>query len=210
MAEYHNHCYYGCMSVAGAHREIEIKVAVPDLPALELRLHSLGFRILHPRVFESNVIYDTPDAALRGRGELIRIRQAGPESIFTYKGPATVKRHKEREELETIVGDPAVMGLVLQRLGLIPRFRYEKYRTEWSVPSQPGILMLDETPVGIYLELEGPPAWIDAIATELGYAETDYVNLSYARLYVQDCERRGITPSDMLFASNTVPLTKGS
>ena len=117
MAEYHNHCYYGCMSVGAVYRENEIKVVVPDLDALESRLRSLGFQILRPRVLETNVIYDTPDADLRRRGELIRLRQAGGASIFTYKGPATITRHKEREELETPVGDPAIMGLVLQRLG---------------------------------------------------------------------------------------------
>lgn len=210
MAEYHNHCYYGCMSVGAVHKENEIKVAVPDLNALQSRLRSLGFQVLHPRVLESNVIYDTPDADLRRRGELIRIRLAGATSIFTYKGPATVTRHKEREELETPVGDPAIMGLVLQRLGFIPRFRYEKFRTEWAFPGQPGILMVDETPIGNYMELEGPPDWIDSIALQLGYLESDYVNLSYARLYIQDCESRGLQPSHMVFDSHTVLAAKGA
>ena len=208
MAEYHNHCYYGCMSVGAVHKENEIKVAVPDLNALQLRLRSLGFQILHPRVLESNVIYDTPDADLRRRGELIRIRQAGGTSIFTAKGPATVTRHKEREELETPVGDPDTMGLVLQRLGFVPRFRYEKFRTEWAFPGEDGILMVDETPIGNYMELEGPPDWIDSIALQLGYQEADYVNISYARLYIQDCERRGLQASHMVFDANTVLAAK--
>lgn len=208
MAEYHNHCYYGCMSVGAVHRENEIKVAVPDLDALHSRLRSLGFQILHPRVLESNVIYDTPDAGLRRRGELLRIRQAGDTSIFTYKGPATITRHKEREELETSLGAPETMGLVLQRLGFIPRFRYEKFRTEWVFPGDAGVLMVDETPIGNYMELEGPPDWIDSIALQLGYNESDYVNLSYARLYVQDCERRGLEPSHMVFDPDTVLAAK--
>ena len=210
MAEYHNHCYYGCMSVGAVHTENEIKVAVPDLNALESRLLALGFRILHPRVLESNIIYDTQDAALRARGELIRIRQAGDAAIFTYKGRATVTRHKEREELETPVGDPDTMGLVLQRLGFIPRFRYEKFRTEWAVPGVNGVLMVDETPIGNYMELEGPSDWIDTIARQLGYQDADYVNLSYARLYIQDCERRGLQPSHMLFDPTPVLGTKGA
>ena len=198
------------MAVGTLHKENEIKVAVPDLPALEERLRSLGFQILHPRVFESNLTYDTPDAALRRRGELIRIREAGGNSIFTYKGPATVTRHKEREELELSVGDPQTLGIILQRLGYEPRFRYEKYRTEWAIASDDGVLMIDETPVGIYMELEGPADWIDRLALLLGYAESDYLNISYARLYAEDCARRGVSPSHMVFEPEALPLTRSS
>lgn len=208
MAGYHNHCYYGCMAVGAVHKENEIKVAVPDLVALEARLRSLGFTVLHPRVLESNIIYDTPEGVLRARGELIRIRQAGGASTFTYKGPATVTRHKEREELETPVGNADTMELVLIRLGFVPRFRYEKYRTEWARDGETGILMVDETPVGNYMEMEGPPDWIDGLATDLGYAESDYVNLSYARLYQQECDRRGVCAGDMVFESGVTRVAR--
>jgi adenylate cyclase class 2 len=208
MAEYHNDCYDNCMGAGEINRENEIKVAVADLPALEARLRSLGFQILHPRVFESNLIYDTSDAALRARGELIRIRQAGANSIFTYKGPATITRHKEREELEVSVGDAQSLGTILERLGYVPRFRYEKYRTEWAMGDDDGIVMLDETPVGNFMELEGPADWIDRTAALLGYSESDYLSLSYARLYAQDCARRGILPGHMVF--DAVPVSSGA
>jgi adenylate cyclase, class 2 len=208
MAEYHNDCYHNCMGAGDLHRENEIKVAVTDLSAVEARLRCLGFQILHPRVFESNQIYDTAEAALRARGELLRIRQAGNRSIFTYKGRATITRHKEREELEVSIGDPQNLGTILERLGYIPRFRYEKYRTEWFIGDDEGIVMLDETPVGNFMELEGPPDWIDRTATLLGYAESDYLSLSYARLYAEDCARRGILPGDMVFEA--VPVSSGA
>lgn len=198
------------MAVGALHRENEIKVAVPDLPALESRLRELGFSILHPRVLESNIIYDTPEGTLRARGELIRLRQAGSSSIFTFKGPATVTRHKEREELETEISNSANMALILQRLGYTPRFRYEKFRTEWAIPGDAGVLMVDETPVGTYMELEGLAEWIDRIALQLGYTEADYVNLSYARLYARECEKRGVTPSHMLFPSDTEAQPEGA
>jgi adenylate cyclase class 2 len=195
------------MSLGRIHTENEIKVAVPDLAALEERLLTLHFQVLHPRVFESNVIYDTPAAELRARGELIRIRQAGARSIFTYKGPATVTRHKEREEMEVLVDSPETMGTILQRLGYVPRFRYEKFRTEWAIPGDEGVVMVDETPVGVYMEMEGPAEWIDTVAGRLGYREADYVNLSYARLYVKECERRGVEAADMVFGGEETPPT---
>ena len=198
------------MAVGALRKENEVKVAVPDLPALESRLRSLGFQIHHPRVFESNLIYDTPDAALRARGELIRIRQAGINSTFTYKGPATVKRHKEREELELSVSDPQTFGVILERLGYVPRFRYEKFRTEWAIPGDDGVVMVDETPIGIYMELEGPADWIDSVAGKLGFAEPDYLNISYATLYAQHCVSRGVLPFHMVFDEEAVLPAKGA
>lgn len=198
------------MTGGESHRENEVKVAVPDLTELERRLGVLGFSVLRPRVFESNVIYDTPDGSMRARGELIRIREAGGRSIFTYKGRATVTRHKEREELEVFVGNGEDLGVILQRLGYVPRFRYEKYRTEWAVAGDAGVVMVDETPVGIYMEMEGPGEWIDRLAGELGYSVSDYINLSYARLYARDCERRGVEAADMVFDAEVVPAVQGS
>jgi adenylate cyclase, class 2 len=187
------------MSASGTNTENEVKVPVPDLPALNARLTALHFEVLHPRVFESNVIYDTPDADLRRRGELIRLRHAGGLSTFTYKGPARITRHKEREELEVPIPDPETFDTILNRLGYVPRFRYEKFRTEWARPGEPGILMVDETPIGCFLELEGPAPWIDRVADSLGYSLADYLHLSYARLYVRECEQRGVPPADMVF-----------
>jgi len=71
------------------------------------------------------------------------------------------------------------------------------------------VLMVDETPIGVYMELEGPPAWIDRLAVQLGYGEADYLNLSYARLYAKECARLGVAATDMVFAAASVPHTQG-
>ncbi len=60
--------------------------------------------------------------------------------------------------------------------------------------------MVDETPIGVYLELEGSPTWIDRTVRRLGFAEMDYITTSYARLYLDWCEARCVEPGDMLFA----------
>lgn len=180
--------------------EVEIKLAVADSGELEERLRELGYRVIRARCFESNTIFDLPDGTLRARGELIRLREADGTCIFTYKGPPKVARHKEREELETAVGDVGTMRLILERLGYVARFRYEKFRAEWGKPDEEGVVMLDETPVGVYVELEGPGEWIDRLARELGYGEGDYISLSYARLYAADCAAKGLQVNDMVFS----------
>jgi adenylate cyclase, class 2 len=182
--------------------ETEIKLPLPDREALLARLPGLGFRLSTARQFEANTLYDSPDARLRGQGQILRIRQNGadgPESrwVLTYKGPAASGKHKSREELETTLGDGAMVALVLQRLGYQPTFRYEKYRTEFT--DGEGVLTVDETPIGEYMELEGDAAWIDRQAAALGYSESQYITRSYGGLYLDHCAVAGITPAHMVF-----------
>ncbi len=48
------------------------------------------------------------------------------------------------------------MGSILRALGLYSTFRYEKFRTTYALPGIRGLKVeFDETPVGLFLELEG-------------------------------------------------------
>lgn len=179
--------------------ETEIKIRITDPAAVRRRLRSLGYRVHARRVFEANIIFDTANRLLRERGELLRIRQAGRENRVTYKGPSQGGTHKSREEIETTVGDAAVLREIFGRLGLEPVFRYEKYRTEYSRQGSGGIITIDETPIGDYLEIEGAAQWIDATAQELEYSRSAYITKSYGGLYIEYCRDHGIEPSDMVF-----------
>ena len=181
------------------HQEIEIKLRVADGEAMRMLLGELGFVEIVQRGLEQNRIYDTVEGSLRARGELIRLRQFDGKNVLTYKGKATVGKHKEREEIEVVVGATESMATILGRLGLEPRFRYEKYRSEWQRPGGEGIVMLDETPIGTFVELEGTGDWIDRTALELGYSDGDYLNLSYARLFAARCLEEGRAAGDMVF-----------
>jgi adenylate cyclase class 2 len=185
-------------------RETEIKLAVADARTGRGLLRVAGFRISKRRVFETNTVFDTPELSLRRAATVLRVRQAAGVATVTYKGPPFVARHKSREELELEISDARAMSAIIERLGLGPVFRYDKYRTEYRQPGRSGMATLDETPVGVYLELEGTPNWIDRAARKLGFTDNDYITASYARLYLEWCETRGVRPSDMVF-SDPVP-----
>lgn len=63
------------------------------------------------------------------------------------------------------------------------------------------MIEVDETPIGAFVELEGPSAAIDRAAQELGFDKRDYIVKNYLALYVEDCRRQGKEPKDMVFAS---------
>jgi adenylate cyclase class 2 len=188
------------MGVDSSNREVEIKLRIGSAEQGRNLLTRAGFGVLTPRHFESNLLYDTPEGWLRERGQILRVRQVdGKDPLLTYKGPGRFSKHKVREELELSLSEAEPFAAILNRLGLTPAFRYEKYRTEFQRPGEAGLATLDETPIGDFLELEGPPDWIDATAERLGFSEPDYILLSYGRLYLQTIEANASLPPDMIF-----------
>jgi adenylate cyclase class 2 len=182
--------------------ETEIKFRVEELAALAERLQSAGFTLQTPRAFESNVLYDTPGRQMRARTEILRIRNYVGRCTLTHKrlpdeGPGE-DTHKHRVETETEVSDGEALAEVFLSLGLVPAFRYEKWRTEWS--SGEGHCVVDETPIGNYAELEGPAEWIDQAAERLGIDPSQYITLSYGRLFDQWREEHDSSAEDLTFA----------
>jgi adenylate cyclase class 2 len=107
---------------------------------------------------------------------------------------------KIKEEAEVSVAGADEMARILRALGFHPVFRYEKFRTTYAFPGVHELkIELDETPVGIYLELEGPVAVIERGARLLGYRRPDYLKETYGSLYLAECQHRGIKPGNMLF-----------
>ena len=169
--------------MSGSPVETEIKIRIGDAAAGRTAIERVGAVPATGRLFEANMVYDTPDGQIRGRGQLLRLRQVGDRCVLTWKGPAANGKHKSREETEVLVSDCDAFSRILASLGYVPIFRYEKYRTEFTDPHSPGVITLDETPIGCFLELEGTPEWIDSTAERMGFTEHDYLTLSYGALY---------------------------
>ena len=202
-------------------KEIEIKLRVNDVEELKGRLKRMGARLVsagNMRVHEWNTLFDTARQDLRKREQLLRIRRAKKNArqraLLTFKGPVFVERrrggnskhderHKIREEIEVQISDAAALAKILERLNMRPSFHYEKYRTTYRLPNQAwakGLLIeLDETPIGTFMELEGPPRAIDRAAKELGFSKKDYILTNYLRLFAEQCRRRGKKMCDMTF-----------
>jgi adenylate cyclase class 2 len=163
--------------------EIEIKFRVPNLASLTARLQSLGLKQTTPRTREMNTLFDLPGRPLRAKGDLLRLRKYGDTWLLTHKARAAndTGPHKIRIETETRVADGDKMQSILIALQFQPVFRYEKFRAEWS--GEKGHVVVDETPIGNFAEIEGPREWIDSIARDLGVAPDQYITETYAALF---------------------------
>lgn len=178
-------------------REIEIKFRITDLNALTSALRRSRFREIAPPTHEMNALYDLPDQKLRKKEELLRLRKYGDAWTLTHKSKGKTSVHKVRIELETRVANGPQMDAILRALGFTPTFRYEKFRAEWTDGG--GRVVLDQTPIGNYGEIEGPPRWIDRTARTLGIAPGDYITRTYADLFFTWKRRTRSKASAMTF-----------
>ncbi len=182
--------------------EIEIKFRVANPEALTAQLRRIGFHEQTPRTFEHNVLFDTPTHTLRHTRSVLRIRRYGDRWVLTHKSllanhdPA--ERHKHRQETETEIEDGEVLAAIFERLGYLRTFVYEKWRTEYADGT--GHCVLDETPIGLFAELEGPEGWIDRQTRALGLAPDDLLTLSYGRLFEAWREQTGSAAQQLTFA----------
>jgi adenylate cyclase class 2 len=182
-----------------SHNEVEIKFRVDDVRALNRRLRKSGFRLLTRRTHEMNTLYDLPGQLLRKRGELLRLRKYGPQWVLTHKAKGKVGPHKTRVENETKIADGARMEAILRALGFVPTFRYEKFRAEWS--DGKGHVVVDETPIGNFGEIEGPTRWIDRTAQVLQIGRNDYITATYSDLFFQWKQQTGSAAREMTFSA---------
>lgn len=188
------------MSAGDSYIETEVKIRFPQGPeAARALLEQHGYRLKQERTLESDQVFDRETGDLRTSDQLLRLRRSGERAILTYKGPGRSARHKSREEIETAIADPDAFTRLLERLGYLPRFRYEKYRTKFALPGEPGEITIDETPIGVFLELEGPPNWIDQTASRIGLSASAYLTRSYAALYAEYRRSNPSAPADMTF-----------
>jgi adenylate cyclase class 2 len=180
--------------------EVEIKFRVADLCALKAKLQQLGFQDVTERTHEMNVLFDLPGEPLRAKGEILRLRKYGERWVLTHKAKSKREEesYKSRIETETGVSDGEKMEAILRALNFAPCFRYEKYRSEWKGGG--GYVVVDETPIGNFAEIEGPVEWIDSVAKALGINSGDYIKETYAGLFFEWKQNTGSTASHMTFA----------
>lgn len=183
--------------------EVEVKFLVADLAAVRARVQAGGV-LAAPRVYERNVRFDTQDETLLGRQELLRLRQDS-RARLTFKGLAaedTASEAKVREEIELEIADFDRMATILERLGFQPVQRYEKYRETYQLGDVE--VVLDETPFGDFVELEGQyEAALKAAAAALGLDWSRRVLANYLALMELARRTFDLPFSDLTFANFT-------
>ena len=162
--------------------ESELKIPVTDFEPIRESLRNARAIAVQPMALEINLVLDSDDGRLRDAGSLLRLRQHGDRRLLTFKGPVTYRGPiKQRPEYETEVTDGERMGEILEHLGFSVFMRYEKEREEWLLGEVS--VVLDHTPMGDFVEVEGFPEQLEQTAHLLGLHVAEAVRGSYVSLW---------------------------
>lgn len=165
--------------------EIEIKLKVNNIVDIRKKIAQLGFKRQGKRCLEQNIVFDKENFSLKREGLLLRLRKFGQVNTLTLKKPVKKsdqhRHYKIREEVEVMVTDFENTSYILQSLGFKSVFIYEKYREYFK--NQDIHLMVDNTPIGDFIELEGEKSEIDNMAAKLGFDQGEYITESYHALF---------------------------
>ena len=184
--------------------EREIKLRFDSVEDARRAVLAAGCTPRLGRRLQADALLDTDDEDLRRRRCVLRVRVENGKSRVTFKGPVQPSIMKLREEDETLVGDGEVLLKIFEELGLHIWFRYEKYREEFSYDDV--IVAIDETPVGVFVEIEGCEQGIENAAAALGRSRDDYILDSYRSLFLQHRDAYGLATSDMVFGTEAALL----
>jgi adenylate cyclase, class 2 len=196
-------------------KESEIKLRIEDLPATRLKCIQLGAVETQFPCLEENLVFDQPGRPLLNQGKLLRVRQYAGKVLVTFKGPLSIRDSiKHREEVEFLLDSMTVFAHFLESLGYAVQFRYQKYRQVFHLsetclkfaakeairePARILKIMVDETPIGNFMELEGDEDLIHQASSLFGFTRADYITQSYADLFAQERQRQGWAEEDMIF-----------
>jgi adenylate cyclase class 2 len=165
--------------------EIEVKIKVNDLKKIKRKIIKLGFYTIAPYSFEHNILFDTKDERLKKNKLLLRLRKIGDKYIVTFKHPPeqsfNTSHYKIRVEKEIEVSDYENVKSIFSGLGFKVFFIYEKYREIFDNGNVK--IMMDHTPIGDFIEIEGEAEGIDKTAARLGYGKADYITDNYMTLF---------------------------
>src|SRR5215213_1579870 len=180
-------------------QETEAKFYVRALNKIQTQLQALKAHLIQPRVLEKNIRFDLPDASLRSKGYVLRLRY-DTEARLTYKSASKNERGVlSRREIEFVVEDFEKAKQFLEELGYQKLVYYEKYRTTYALNNT--LIMLDELPYGNFVEIEGETVEaIRSIVEQLHLNWETAIATSYNALFDRTRNALNLSMQDLSFA----------
>jgi len=181
-------------------QETEVKFYVLDLNRIQTQLQALKAHLIQPRVLETNIRFDLPDASLRSKGNVLRLRY-DTDARLTYKSASKNEQGVlSRREIEFVVEDFEKAKQFLEALGYQKLVFYEKYRTTYKFNET--LVMLDELPYGNFVEVEGEtPEIIRTSSLQLNLNWDTAIATSYTSIFERARTALKLSFTDLSFAN---------
>ena len=178
--------------------ESELKIPVDTLEEIRHRLGEINAERICESEREVNILFDTAGSQLAAAGQVLRVRRVCDRHVLTFKGPAAFDGAvKNRREIELEISSSERISELLHALGYAPGMRYEKDRESWNLGETQ--VDLDHTPMGNFVEIEGPSNCLETTARQLGLDPADAVAESYVSLWCAFRRKHPEHGRDMVF-----------
>ena len=151
--------------------EVELKSVVDDVERRRANIERAGAVIVYAGRLEDRR-WDTPDRALFAKDHVLRVRtyrsDAGVRAELDWKGPTRREGgYKLRDELETKVSDPDVLGEILVALGYEVSIAIDREIVQYDL--QGTMIRFERYPrMDDLVEVEGEPEEIERAIAILG------------------------------------------
>ncbi|MBN1841221.1 MAG: class IV adenylate cyclase [Deltaproteobacteria bacterium] len=177
--------------------EIEVKFYLHDVNSVRERVLSMG-AAFSGRFFETNICFEDAAKSFKNQDILLRLRK-DDKARLTFKSPPD---HPDRDfkiyrELEIEVDDFDTCRAVLEGIGFHPEQTYEKWRETFILADTK--LLIDTTPYGVFLEIEGQKSDILDITNRLDLKWEERILLNYLEIFEIIRREEALSFSDMTF-----------
>ena len=171
--------------------EIEAKMRVDDLGAIEAKVRDLGGTRIGD-LTETDTFFDTDDRQFTNSDQALRLRvetdndSGETTAILTYKSKQAGGQLKKRIEIETPVANANACRKLFEAIGYHQAFTYQKRRRRWryTAGGKSCHVELDTIPyLGNHVEIEGPDdETVMHVREQLGLADAPLIATSYASM----------------------------
>ena len=178
--------------------ESEVKFFLADTADIRDRLRRTGARS-NGCAFETNYRYDNAANQLLAQKCLLRLRRDRCNRLtFKKPHPSGGRQVKTHEEWEIEVSDFDITHQILKALGFRKAQVYEKIRETFELDMVE--ICLDQLPFGHFIEIEGPPETLPAVAARLGLAWQGRILATYLQIFETLRNTLGLPFQDLTFA----------
>jgi adenylate cyclase class 2 len=177
--------------------EIEVKFFLPEVRTVRDRILAVGATFVGKH-FETNTCFENEARSFKEQDMLLRLRKDDKTRLtFKIRPTDSDKAFKMYREMEVEVDDFETCQAILENLGFHPQQTYEKWRETFVLGDTK--LLIDTTPYGVFLEIEGSKPDISDLAERLDLKWEERILLNYLAIFEILHREESLPFSDMTF-----------